>query len=143
MSETSIVKTVFIDAPREIVWAYLTDKDKLGEWYHPAEENLADGDAYALYRTDDEGQAVQLISGHVLEMEPPAKLVTTFVIDAFQGRETTVTWTLEEVAGGTRLHMIHDGIAAAMGEDPLPLLMGIDGGWDAHFDRLRKSIGTA
>jgi len=139
MSETSIVKTVFIDAPREAVWEYLTDKDKLGEWYHHAEANLADGETYTLYRIDDEGQNDSMISGRVLEINPPSKLVTTFVIDAFQGNETTVTWVLEDAAGGTRLHLTHDGIAAAMGDSALPLLMGIDGGWDAHLGVLRSA----
>jgi uncharacterized protein YndB with AHSA1/START domain len=140
MSETSIVKTVFIDAPPEAVWEYLTDKDKLGEWYHHAESNLADGETYTLYRTGDDGQTVSMISGRVLEMDPPSKLVTTFVIDAFRGKETTVTWVLENAAGGTRLLLTHDGIAAAMGDGALPLLMGIDGGWDAHLNDLRRVV---
>jgi uncharacterized protein YndB with AHSA1/START domain len=38
---TSIEKTIFIDAEPGIVWEFLTDKDKLGTWYHPAEQNLA------------------------------------------------------------------------------------------------------
>ena len=143
MSETSIVKSVFIDAPREAVWEYLTDKDKLGEWYHHAEADLANGEAYALVRTDDEGQKAPLVTGRVLEMNPPSKLVTTFLIDAFQGNETTVTWVLEDAAGGTRLHLTHDGIAAAMGDGALPLLMGIDGGWDAHLSDLRNAANPA
>ncbi len=143
MSATTIVKSVFIDAPREIVWEYLTDKDKLGEWYHHAEAKLAEGEAYALYRIDDEGQKAPLISGRVLEMDPPSKLVTTFLIDAFQGNETTVTWVLEDAAGGTRLHLTHDGIAAAAGTAAMSILTGIDGGWDAHLSDLRNSADAA
>jgi len=29
MSDSTIVKTVFFTAPRETVWSFLTDKDKL------------------------------------------------------------------------------------------------------------------
>jgi len=37
---TTIIKSMFFSLPREIVWSYLTDKDKLGTWYHPAEADL-------------------------------------------------------------------------------------------------------
>ena len=31
----SITKTVFLKAPRDTVWAFLTEKDKLARWFHP------------------------------------------------------------------------------------------------------------
>jgi len=40
MNTTTITKSIFFNAPRETVWAFLTDKDKLGEWYHPAEADF-------------------------------------------------------------------------------------------------------
>lgn len=44
ISET-LKKSVLISASMEIVWSFLTDKDKLGEWYFRAEKNLTNGDA--------------------------------------------------------------------------------------------------
>jgi len=70
-------------------------------------------------------------------MKPPSKLVTTFVIDPFQGNETTVTWELHKAAGGTRLSLSHEGIAEATGEAALHLLTALDNGWDKHLDDLR------
>lgn len=136
---TAITKTAFFNAPRETVWSFLTDKDKLGHWYHPAEADLAQGQAYSLFRTADDSGHVRQIWGRVIEMDAPAKLVTTFCIDPFDGRETRVTWVLEEAAGGTRLSLTHEGIAEAAGAAALPLLMALDHGWDAHIQQLRDA----
>ncbi|HFB54888.1 MAG TPA: SRPBCC domain-containing protein, partial [Hellea balneolensis] len=48
MSNTTLVKTIFIDAPPQAVWEYLTNKDKLGEWFHPADVSLEENGDYAL-----------------------------------------------------------------------------------------------
>jgi len=138
-STTVITKTSFFDAPREVIWSFLTDKDKLAEWYHPAEKDLAPGEDYNLFRKADDGAHVRQIWGRVIEMAAPDKLVMTFCIDPFGGRETTVTWVLEAAAGGTRLSLTHDGIAEAAGGAALPLLQALDHGWDAHIQRLRDA----
>ncbi len=140
MSTTTITKTIFFRASREVVWAYLTDKDKLGEWYHPSEVNLTAGEVYALYKTDERDNKTTIITGRVLEMNRPSKLVTTFIVEPFRGRETTVTWVLETAEGGTRLTLTHEGIATAAGDTVIPLLTALDKGWDEHFADLRKSI---
>ena len=134
---TTIIKSMFFSLPREIVWSYLTDKDKLGTWYHPAEADLEAGKNYSLYKVDENNERVTLVTGRVIEMKPPSKLVTTFVIDPFQGNETTVTWELHKAAGGTRLSLSHEGIAEATGEAALHLLTALDNGWDKHLADLR------
>lgn len=144
---TTILKTVFFNAKPETVWSFLTDKDKLGIWYHPAQEDLSDGSDYSLYSTGDDGARNQIVSGRVLEMQAPNKLVTTFVIGPFGGNETTLTWQLVDAAGGTQLTLSHEGIAEALGQDApdagvMGLLMALDHGWDKHFDKLRNGIAA-
>lgn len=140
---TTILKTVFFEASPETVWAFLTDKDKLGAWYHPAEADLAEGEDYHLYRIVDDGARVRQVWGRVIEMAAPDRLVTTFCIAPFDGRETTVTWMLEAVAGGTRLSLRHEGIMEAAGAAVLPLLMALDRGWDEHLGDLRTAANCA
>jgi len=48
MTTTTINKTVFFNASRETVWAYLTEKDKLAQWFPPAENDLLEGEEYKL-----------------------------------------------------------------------------------------------
>jgi len=75
-------------------------------------------------------------------MNAPSKLVTTFVIEPFNGNETTVTWILDEAAGGTRLLLTHEGIAEATGEAAMHLLTALDNGWDRHLSDLRSLAGN-
>jgi len=140
MKTTTIMKTVFINASRETIWSYLTDKDKIGEWYHPAESDLTEGEDYVLFAVTDDGERKRQIWGRVVEMDRPRKLVTTFIIDPFQGNETTITWILDEAAGGTRLLLTHEGIAEATGEAAMHLLTALDIGWDKHLSDLRNVI---
>lgn len=137
MSDSTIVKTIFLKADAETVWGFLTDKDKLGEWFHPADTDLSAGSDYVLKGEADDGSKVRKCWGSVLESDRAEKLVYTFTIEPLGGAMTTVTWLLQEVQGGTRLMLQHEGIGAAAGEMALPLLMALDAGWDAHLGRLR------
>lgn len=135
MQTATITKTVFFGASRDTVWSFLTDKDKLGEWFHPAREHLVAGSDYELYG-EEEGAKCW---GSVLEAEQPDRLVYTFTFGPIGGKPTTVTWTLEESCGGTRLTLVHEGIAEAAGDAALGLLQALDAGWDAHLARLREA----
>ncbi|MBO6676151.1 MAG: SRPBCC domain-containing protein [Rhizobiales bacterium] len=142
-TDTSIItKTVFFAASRETVWSFLTDKSKLGTWFHLSDADLALGENYTLYRIDDAGNKVPQIYGEVLEMDAPNRLVTTFCIEPFGDKSTTVTWVLEEAAGGTRLHLTHEGVREAAGEITGRMLLALDAGWDEHFASLRKAVAA-
>lgn len=139
MTDT-ITKTVFLDAPRDVVWSYLTKKDKLAQWFHPADADLAPGQDYALLANLDADPTKPQCWGTTERMEPPALLVYSFTVGPLNGAMTTVTWRLEEANGGTRLTLIHEGVAEAAGQAALPLLMALDAGWDEHFAKLRPII---
>lgn len=140
MTATSITKTVFFTARQETVWAFLTEKDKLAEWFHPAEADLKQGEDYTLL--DQHGDMTRICWGTVLEMDPPRRLVYSFTVKPLNGAMTTVTWTLEEAAGGTRLTLVHEGIELAAGEAAMGLLCALDKGWDEHFGRLRSQVAA-
>ncbi|MGI9506365.1 MAG: SRPBCC family protein [Geminicoccaceae bacterium] len=132
----SITKTVFLKAPKATVWAFLTEKDKLARWFHPAEDDLADGQDYALLGDSAEGGTVRQCWGTVQHWEPPTRLVYSFTVKPLNGAMTTVTWTLDEMDGGTRLTLLHEGVGVA-GDAAFGLLTALDKGWDEHFGRLR------
>ncbi len=138
MNNSTIHKTAFFAAPRETLWAFLTEADKLGLWYHPARKDLKKNEDYELYPADaDDGSA--MIWGSVLDWQPVSKLVYTFNIPPFNGVKTTVTWQLEESHGGSLLVLTHEGLSG-MEESPLGLLMALDGGWDEHIGKLRTEL---
>lgn len=137
MTTTTINKSIFIAASRETVWDYLTDKDKLGEWFHPAESNLVEGKPYALLE-DVADSSSKMCWGEVLSAKEPSFLSYTFTIKPLGGAMTTVNWTLEEASGGTRITLSHEGVGEAAGEAALGLLMALDAGWDKHLSALRR-----
>lgn len=140
MSSSTIDKSIFLPVNAETVWAFLTDKDKLGEWFHPAESNLEAGREYALVTVNDDGTVSKKCWGTVLEALKPVKLVYSFTIAPLGGETTTVTWQLHEVHGGTRVSLRHEGISEAAGEAALPLLLALDAGWDSHLLKLRTQF---
>ncbi len=137
MSNGTLTKTVILKASPATVWEYLTNKDKLAEWFHAADTHLTEGKDYALLGTQDDGSQSKLCWGSVLKATPPSELVYTFTCSPLNGLLTTVTWQLSEVAGGTCVTLIHEGIPEASGGAALPMLMDFDKGWDEHFTRLR------
>lgn len=97
--------------------------------------DLADGEKYTLLEKNDKGVMVPITSERVPEMKAPHRLVTTFVIQLFNGSETTVTWQLDEMADGTRLTLTHDGVEEAEG-GAISIFMSLVCGWDENFARL-------
>ena len=142
MSTTTLMKSIYINAKREKVWNYLTDKDKLATWFRRGVESLAEGEDFTLLIEAEEGSSKPLIWCTVKEWKPHSKLVTTFNVEMFNGRETIVTWTLDDAADGTRLTLVHEGVAEGAGDAASDLLSGFDKGWDKHFADLRDQAAS-
>ncbi len=136
MSKSTMKKTVFFNASPDVVWKYLTEKDKLALWFHPAESDLVAGQPYALVGADS---GDKMCWGEVVSMNEPESMVWTFTIQPLSGAMTKVTWELEESHGGTRLTLTHDGIGEAAQAAALGLLTALDAGWDEHFAQLRTA----
>ncbi|KKJ78643.1 hypothetical protein WH95_00680 [Kiloniella litopenaei] len=140
MATSIITKTVFFNATRETVWSFLTEREKIGLWFHPPKEDLAEGKDYELILTRDNGEKAKVCWGRVLEMHRPEKMIWTFTVNPLNGSLTTVTWVLEEVLCGTRLTLKHEGVEAAAGEAAMDLILSFDAGWDEHFAAMRKAL---
>lgn len=137
MTDAKMVKTIYIKAPRELVWSYLTEPDKLGRWFHESTAVLKAGEDYKLLRENPADAREPMCWGKVLIADEPTRLVYTFTHPFMQGVETQVEWNLEERSGGTQLTMTHTGLDANS-ETALTMLMEHDKGWDRHFMRLRE-----
>ena len=140
MTNTTINKTFFLKASRKKVWEFLTNKDKMGQWFFTANEDLAENQEYELFEIEDDGNRIKRCWGKVLEMDKPSKLVYTFTIAPLEGTMTTVTWKLEQVLGSTRVTLTHEGIDKAAGEAASALLMALDAGWDRHIAKMREAV---
>ncbi len=137
MTEFTIVKTVFLKAPPDHVWKFLTEPDKLATWFHQGEGELKKGGDWALLTNSLGREGERMCSGKVLELNAPTKLVHTFTHPHLKGVETTCTWTLQAAGGGTVLTLVHDGWEK-LDDDPFGMAADHDTGWDEHFARFRR-----
>ncbi len=140
MTNTTINKIFFLKASRKKVWEFLTNKDKMGEWFFTANEDLVENQEYELFEIEEDGNRIKRCWGKVLEMDKPSKLVYTFTIAPLNGNMTTVTWKLEQVLGSTRVTLTHEGIDKAAGDAASALLMALDAGWDRHIAKMREAV---
>ncbi|MEM9582664.1 MAG: SRPBCC domain-containing protein [Pseudomonadota bacterium] len=132
MTDTIIRKSIFLKADKATVWAYLTDPEKLGLWFHKPKEPLQQGADYAMYGTQS---GDKLMWGKVTACVPHDRLEYTFTIKPMGEAVSTVKWYLEEVPGGTRLSLEHIGLP--QGAEAFGLTLALDKGWDEHLARMR------
>lgn len=112
----TIIATVDIAAPRERVFHALTATEEVTRWWgapgaYRTTEWSVDLRAGGRWRAAGEGADGKTftVGGTILEIEPPRRLVQTWKPDWDADHETTVTYTLEPVPGGTRVTVRHEG----------------------------------
>ncbi len=128
-------KTIYLKASKKDVWPYLTKPEKMALWFHKPERALAKGEPFAMY---DTATGDKIIWGTVIEAYPFDHLEYTFTIPHMPDTASTVRITLEDVFGGTRLSLIHEGLPVA--EEAFDLTLALDKGWDGHFAQLRDAV---
>jgi uncharacterized protein YndB with AHSA1/START domain len=112
-----VLATVQIAAPPERVFRAITDPRELKHWWgspetyqaHSWEADLRIG---GKWRVEGRGAAGKPYSvfGEFLEITPPRKLVQTWQHDWDANHpQTKVTFTLDDVPGGTRVTLRHEG----------------------------------
>ncbi|HKW38238.1 MAG TPA: SRPBCC domain-containing protein, partial [Burkholderiales bacterium] len=116
LSAGSILATVEIAAPPERVFRALTSGEEIVRWWGSDgayrttawQVDLRPGGAW---RADGKGAdgTTFSVGGRIVEVDPPRKLVQTWKSDWDPGPETTVTFRIDPIDGGTRLTLRHDG----------------------------------
>ena len=129
MTEVTITRALAF--PPERVWHALTDPAALAAWFWPqrfaptAETDLRVGGRFRI-----DGPAVAMaVSGEYVTVEPPTKLVFTWVWDG-EDAETLVTIELTPTAAGTDLQLRHERFTDDEQRDSHAV------GWTDCLDRL-------
>lgn len=138
MTHPTLRKSIILAAPREVVWDYLTQPDKLAIWFHPPKSPLAEGQKLEMFGAES---GDLLIWGEVRSARAPEYLEYTFTVKPMGEAVSLVKWTLTEVSGGTQLSLEHQGLP--QGAEALGLMMALDKGWDDHMGRMRADINAA
>jgi uncharacterized protein YndB with AHSA1/START domain len=128
----AIVHEVVYAHPAPAVWQALTDADALGEWLMPNDFEPRVGHRFT-FKTDPQPDWSGVVECEVVELDEPRRLAYTW--RGGPGLPTTlVTFTLEPVAGGTRLRLEHTGFAAG-GPPAASVRDLLDSGWGANLLR--------
>lgn len=100
-------RTIQIDAPRPIVFAFFLDTTRWASWWGPGStiDPHPGGRASICFPGGVE------VTGEVLEINEPERFVFTYGFASgtpIPPGGSRVTITLEAVSGGTRLHLLHE-----------------------------------
>lgn len=105
-----------IPAPPEQVFRALTDPDALMKWWGTkgtltgAHVNLRPGGEYRFEFLSPEGDAAW-VKGQYQVVDAPRRLVKTWFNSKFPDLRNTVAIDLAPAEGGTRLTLVHSGLA--------------------------------
>jgi uncharacterized protein YndB with AHSA1/START domain/DNA-binding transcriptional ArsR family regulator len=111
-SKPEHVYEIYIQSPPERIWQALTDPEMTTRYFFGSriESDFAPGAPY-VYRGPD-GNA--MLSGEILESEPPRRLVMTFRPNWTGEGEappvTRVTWEISPDEDQSRLTLVHEGL---------------------------------
>jgi uncharacterized protein YndB with AHSA1/START domain len=95
----------------EKVWRALTDPQAIAQWLMKNNFEARAGHKFQFKASPRPGWD-GVVNCEVLEVDPPRRLVYTW---CGGNQNTTVTWTLEAVAEGTRLRLEHAGFRGLRG----------------------------
>tara|TARA_R110002096_G_scaffold263240_4_gene456700 strand:- start:3441 stop:3863 length:423 start_codon:yes stop_codon:yes gene_type:complete len=137
MTELKITKTIFLKAPASHVWKFLTESNRLAEWFHRGGADLAANGEYSLLTNSLGKEGTKMCWGKVVEFDPPHRLAHTFTHGHLNGVETLCVWSLQDAPGGTVLTLEHTGWEK-VGDGAFAMAANHDVGWDEHFGRLRR-----
>lgn len=145
----SIERSIDIKAPRTRVWRALADASEFGTWFgvkltdqtfapgarvrgnitHPGYEHIV------FEVKVDRVEPEQLLSfhWHPFAIDPQ--------VDYSHETPTLVTFTLQEIAGGTRLTVVESGFDQVPAERRLEAFRMNSQGWDAQVANIARHVG--
>jgi uncharacterized protein YndB with AHSA1/START domain len=121
-------KSIYIDAPPDVVFPFFTDPERMIRWCGEAAE--LEHTAGGVFRLRFEGGVVS--EGRFVIVDPPHRVVFTVGMtgSAVPPGGSTVEVRLAPEGKGTRLTLRHDGF------DPS---QPVSEGWDHHLGRLQRA----
>jgi uncharacterized protein YndB with AHSA1/START domain len=130
---------VYIRSTPEKIWQALTDGDLTRQYYFgTAVESDWEKGSPVKYHTPD---GFNMLSGEVLEVDPPKRLVMTFQAnwddEAKNAPVSTTTYEITPYGETCKLTLVHDGL------DPqLRLTQGVRQGWSQILSALKTLLET-
>lgn len=112
-----IEREIFIDAPVDVVWAVVTQPERISGWFSDSVELDLRPGGEATFVWDSHGT----VHGRVERVEPPHvfafRWVPTHSAELADGNLLLVEFTLAPEGEGTRLKVVETGFARLAGSD--------------------------
>jgi uncharacterized protein YndB with AHSA1/START domain len=138
--KAKFVYVIYIHTTPEQVWNALRDPEMTKDYWGLA-RNRSEWKPGSVWRHEDYEDAEKLlVTGAVLESDPPRRLVLSWVHpeDAGNGAKTSrVSFDVEPFMGSVRLTVTHEEL-----EPDSPMLRGITTGWPAVLSSLKTMLET-
>lgn len=96
------------NAPIDVVWKAITDKDQMKQWYFSLEEFRPEVGFEFSFTGENEGR-VYIHNCRIIEVIPGRKLKHTWVYEDYEG-ESVVTFELFPEGNQTRVKLTHEGL---------------------------------
>ncbi|MEU9507275.1 SRPBCC domain-containing protein [Micromonospora sp. NPDC048170] len=134
-----IERTIWIEAPPEVVWRFFTDPARMARWLGPADLDPTPGGELTFQLSDGPRPVVR---GRFTELRPYEKIVFTFGWDPTPGvpdlppGSSQVEVTLSAQAGGTLLTLHHISL-------PPNLVADTCTGWTGFLGTLKAEAANA
>ncbi len=125
-------------APADLVWIYLTDPERVEEWFTVASPLGSIGDPYRL----DFGEG-SVVEGLITALDPGRSFAHRWAwLDIDPRQETTVSWTVEPLgSGGSRVGLVHDGWSEAGADEAIR--DDHEAYWSGYLDDLEDVLEDA
>jgi uncharacterized protein YndB with AHSA1/START domain len=141
LNEGLVLATVEIAAPPARVFQALASEEVCQWWVRPGvfdtREWTGEVRVGGRWRASGMGNGrPYVIEGEFIEVDPPRKLVHTWLAAGTPGPATTVSYVLEPVEGGTLVTLRHSGIGLPQVCD------NICTGWETSFERLAAILAN-
>lgn len=138
MTDLTVARSLWIDAPRERVWRAITDPDQIARWLLPP--------ALGAQLVRDEGGALALSLGPMQmalaafeTLDPPRRAISRSLPDGL----LTTTYTLAEERGGTLVTVTLSGFAALPPEARAERMLPAGAGWEKGLQNLSAALSGA
>jgi uncharacterized protein YndB with AHSA1/START domain len=125
-----------VPAEIEDVWRALTDPDDVQQYYYEMAVESSWMPGEPVRYLDEQGDA--MITGTVVDVDAPHRLVHTFAFTDSDDKPTRVTWTLEPGDEGTHVALVHDGF-----DSKNTTWNSVGDGWDQILDGLVELFDDA
>ena len=133
------VHVVHIRTTPERLWEAITRPEMSRQYYYGTEivSDLRVGSSLEYHRLAPDGSRTTVITGKVLEVDPPRRLVHTFAFVGTPDEPTRVIYELEAVGQLVKLTLTHEGF-----DGETETYKMVRQGWTPIFDGLKTLLET-